>query len=189
MKTGKSTLSVLMLMILFLTTSLSVQAQGQGRGNGKENAAHDRNSDYDKGHSNGHRSNRHYGYDRNDHHHSKNNRSWGEHLRNSTLGNQHRYVTYRHHRHSHPSWAPAYGYRYNTRYIYYQDHDVYYDCHRDVFLVWTGRSWRVSSRIPDALLRVDFRSARVYGVNYWDDDIDFYLQRRRPSYLSISAGW
>ena len=188
MKIVKNALSVLMLMILFLMTTLSVQAQGRGRGNGKDNAAHDRNSDYDEAHNKGHRSDRPYD-DRKDHHRSKNDRSWNEYHIKSTRGNQHRFVTYRHHRHSHPSWAPSYGYRYNTRYIYYLDHNAYYDCYRDVFLVWTGRSWRVSSRIPDAMLSVDFRSARVYGVNYWDDDIDFYLQRRRPSYLSISAGW
>lgn len=175
MKIIKNALSVLLLITLFLTTTLAVQAQGRGRGNGKDKATHDRNSDYGKRNDKnfkGYRSDRDddYNYHRDDRH-------------------QHRNATYRHHRHSHPLWAPAYGYRYNTRYIYYQDHNVYYDCHRDVFLVWAGRNWRVSSRIPDAMFRVDFRSARVYGVNYWDDDFDFYLQRRRPSYLSISATW
>jgi hypothetical protein len=39
------------------------------------------------------------------------------------------------------------------------------------------------------MFRVDFRRTRVTGVDYWDDDFDFYLQRRRPAYVSISAGW
>lgn len=103
--------------------------------------------------------------------------------------NRHRYVTYNHHRHSHPSWAPAYGYRYNTRYIYYQDYNVYYDCHRDVFVVFNGRNWVVSTRIPDVMFRVDFGRTRVAGVDYWDDDFDFYLKRRRPAYVTINAGW
>ncbi len=102
---------------------------------------------------------------------------------------RHHYVTYNYHRNSHPSWAPAYGYRYDTRYIYYQDYNVYYDCHRDVFVIWTGRNWVISNRIPDVMYRVDFGRTRVSGVDYWDDDFDFYLQRRRPAYLAISAGW
>jgi hypothetical protein len=182
MKTVRNTLSALILMTLFLTIPLMVQAQGHGHG--KDNKQHGKGhkKDYD---SYDKRSNS--DYYRN--HRHGNEPSWNDHHRNETPGNQQRYVTYRHHRHSHPSWAPAYGYRYNTRYIYYHDYNVYYDCHRDVFMVWTGRNWRLSAHIPDAMLRVDFHRTRVYGVNYWDDDFDFYLERRRPSYLSISAGW
>ncbi|MDZ7648173.1 MAG: hypothetical protein U5K54_13870 [Cytophagales bacterium] len=52
-----------------------------------------------------------------------------------------RRITYNYHRHNRPVWAPVYGYRYNTRYIYYRDYNLYYDCHRNVFVVWTGRNW------------------------------------------------
>lgn len=133
-------------------------------------------------------------YDDRDHH-DKNKSTWNRDYpsrnghRYDRYDNRHRYVTYNYHRHDRPSWAPAYGYRYNTRYIYYEDYNVYYDCHRDVFVVWTGRNWVISNRIPDAMFRVDFRRTRVAGVDYWDDDFDFYLQRRRPAYVSISAGW
>ena len=147
---------------------------------------HDR---YDNAHRRGINSDE----DRN--HHDRNQSNWNRDYpsrndhRYKGYDNHHRYVTYNYHRHSHPSWAPAYGHRYNTRYIYYQDYNVYYDCHRDVFVIWTGRNWVISNRIPDVMYRVDFGRTRVSGVDYWDDDFDFYLQRRRPAYLSISAGW
>jgi hypothetical protein len=62
---------------------------------------------------------------------------------------------------------------------------VYYDCHRDLFIIWTGRNWMVSSRVPDFMGRIDFGRTNVRGVDYWDDDFDFYLSRRQPTYLSI----
>jgi hypothetical protein len=161
--------------------------------------AKDFNSDSDRSQRNDHYrdisdNNRGKGNDRyNDLDRNKNNWNRDYPSRNvhryNNYDSRHRYVTYNYHRHSHPAWAPAYGYRYNTRYIYYQDYNVYYDCHRDVFVIWTGRNWVMSNRIPDVMYRVDFGRARVSGVDYWDDDFDFYLQRRRPAYLTISAGW
>lgn len=100
-----------------------------------------------------------------------------------------RYITYTYHRHGRPIWAPKYGYRYNTRYVYYKDYNVYYDCHRNVFIVWTGRNWGVTKRIPEYMNRIDFNRASVRGVEYWDDDFDSYLQRRRPAYVSLQVDW
>jgi hypothetical protein len=194
MKTVTNPLGILMLVILLSGAALDVCAQGRGRdneiGNGNPGRGNNKENHPGKGHG------KEYGHKKYDSrtHHETNTREWqsnypsrGEHRYNQ-YDHRDRYVTYNHH-HSHPSWAPAYGYRYNTRYIYYQDYNVYYDSHRDVFLVWTGRNWSVSTRIPDVMFRVDFERARVAGVDYWDDDLNFYLQRRRPSYLSISAAW
>ena len=212
MKTVNYSLSVLMLVILFSVTMSGLLAQGRSNGNGNNNqgrghggASHPRNgrvnndgnvyhgSDndrrYDRGR--GDRNERdHFDDGRNLNHHEWNQRYPSRddyHFNSNSKG--HRYVTYNHHRHGRPSWAPAFGHRYNTRYIYYQDYNVYYDCQRDLFLTWTGRTWVSSTRIPDFMFHVNFGSARVYGVDYWDNDLDFYLQRRRPSLVSISAAW
>jgi len=190
MKAIKNSLGLLMLAIIILTTSVDVLSQGRGNGNGRGNN-HPGRGKYDernrgKGHD--HNSGWNNNYERYDHDRERMRHSDWDH-RNYLRNDHHHFVTYRHHRYHHPSWAPVYGSRYNTRYIYYQDYNVYYDCHRDVFMTWNGRRWIVSAHIPDFMLRVDFRSARVYGVNYWDDDFEFYLQRRRPSYIGISAGW
>ena len=207
MKTIKNSLAVLMVTILLGVATTDLQAQGKGRGNGNNNPGrgHNKENNRGKGHykdynkGNGYdndydrgsgRDQQYYDRDRNDHHGNGNyNYPSRDNHHYQRYDDHHRYVAYRHHRHGHPSWAPAYGYRYNTRYIYYQDYNVYYDCHRDLFVVWTGRNWVVSTQTPDVMFRVDFGRARVSGVDYWDDDFDFYLQRRRPAYLSITAAW
>lgn len=211
MKTIRNSLGVLMVAILLGGATPDLQAQGKGRGNGNDNNnpgkghdkdynngdGHDRDFDHgdNRGRGNDNDYDRGRGHDKQYGDRDRNDRSRNHNYpsrdsyRYQRYDDHHRYVAYRHHRHGHPSWAPAYGYRYNTRYIYYQDYNVYYDCHRDVFVVWTGRNWAVSTRVPDAMFRVDFGRASVSGVDYWDDDFDFYLERRRPAYVSITAGW
>jgi len=197
MKIITNSLGGVMLAITLCGTN-DLQAQGTSRGNRNDNPGPSKENNTGKGHTKEFENGRSHERDfhsytnrnsRNDYvqrrvHDRKNDDRYF--FRNDHLD---RYITYRHHRHSHPLWAPAYGYRYNTRYVYYQDYNVYYDCHRDVFVTFTGRNWVVNNRIPDVMYRVDFRSARVTGVDYWDDDFDFYLTRRRPSYISISAVW
>jgi len=196
MKTSTNFSGVVMIAIVLSGTS-DLQAQGKGHDNGNRNPGHIKESNAGKSHntdfSNG--NNREFYSDasrgrRNDHDYDRrkgHGRNYDD--RYYRYDHRDRYVTYRYRHQSHSSWAPDYGYRYNTRYIYYQDYNVYYDCHRDVFVTWTGRNWATSTRIPDVMYRIDFRSARVAGVDYWDDDFDYYLTRRRPSYISISAGW
>lgn len=180
----------LWMAVMLVGASVDLFAQGRGKGYGRDNnpgRGHDKHIDQDRGRDkergdhdkDDHReyrdSDRDYDHDRYSHHDSYNYRD--------------HYVTYRHHRHGPPSWAPAYGYRYNTRYIYYRDYNVYYDCHRDIFITWTGRNWVISTRIPDVICHADFGSTCVMGVDYWGDDFDYYLGRKRPVYLNIQATW
>ncbi len=207
MKTVKNYLGVLMLVILVGGIAANVQAQGRGHGKSNSNSgkSHDKENRSGKGHDK-HRENDRSDRDHKDSHHdyARNDRdrsdSHRDYTRNNSRDSHHsyarndqyyhgRYVTYNYHRHSSPSWAPAYGYRYNTRYIYYSDYNVYYDCHRDVFVIWTGRNWMISTRIPDAICHVDFNRTVVVGVDYWDDDFDFYLAKQRPAYVNIRASW
>ena len=199
MKTVKSFLVVWMMMMLVLSGTSMLYAQGRGKGkdhSGRGNSdnhpgkghdrydhpgkgrGHDKRDDRD--HDRDYRGGRDRDYSYRDHH-SRDDYHKHDYRK--------RYVTYNHHRHGPPSWAPAYGYRYNTRYIYYRDYNVYYDCHRNVFLTWSGRHWVITARVPDVICHVDFRRTAIVGVDYWDDDFDFYLERRRPAFVSISASW
>jgi hypothetical protein len=188
MKTVRSFTVVLMMILLLSGFTSELQAQGRGngkgQGNNKENhpgRGHNKSKPHSKGHDK-------YDRDRGSYDHNHHNQ-WSHGHRDTRQYHQKRYVTYNHHRHGAPLWAPAYGHRYNTRYIYYRDYNVYYDCHRDVFLTWSGRHWVVTARVPDVICHVDFRRAMVVGVDYWGDDFNFYLERKRPSYVSISASW
>jgi len=92
------------------------------------------------------------------------------------------------HRHGPPSWAPAHGYRAKKRYVYYQDYDVYYDCHSRAFISYSGRNWVVSYEVPSCMRRCDFDRLTYVDVDYYADDLPRYIERRRPSVLvSVSA--
>lgn len=177
MKTVRNFFGVLMVVMMLVATDGFAQGRGNGNRDNHPGKGHDKNK-----HGKHDRGNDRYDWDHND-------RSREYSVRHDRHRIHDRHVTYRHHRNGPPSWAPAYGYRYNTRYIYYRDYNVYYDCHRDVFVTWTGRNWSVSTRIPVVMAHVDFRRASVMGVEYWDDDFDFYLERRRPAYVSIRASF
>jgi hypothetical protein len=179
MKTVRTFLMVWIVTLVLSSSTTTLQAQGRGNSKGHDKHHH-------PGKAKGHDKRGDRDYDRD--------YSYRDHDHDSRHGHSRydyrkRYVTYSHHRHGPPSWAPAYGHRYNTRYIYYRDYNVYYDCHRDVFLTWSGRHWMITTRVPDVICHVDFRRAVVVGVDYWDDDFNFYLERRRPSFVSISASW
>lgn len=202
MKTVSSFLMMGMVMLVLSGATNALQAQGRGNGKGHPGRGNSGDHHPGRGHDKGDHPGKGRGHDkhddrdydrdyRGDH---RRDYAYHDHGRDSRRDySRHdyrkRYVTYSHHRHGPPSWAPAYGYRYNTRYIYYRDYNVYYDCHRDVFLTWSGRHWMITTRVPDVICHVDFRRAVVVGVDYWDDDFDFYLERRRPSFISISASW
>ena len=69
------------------------------------------------------------------------------------------------------------------RYVYYRDYNVYYDCHRDVYITLSGRNWAVSTNVPLALARHDHdrHIVRSIDVDYYDDDLPRYLERRAYS--------
>jgi len=195
MKTVRNSLS--MLMVVMMASTILTFAQGRGNGNGHGNGnpgrGHDKDRDDHKNHNQNDHDWDHHDRDRDrdhsEHHYDRNRTySYSSHDRTWYYPGD-RYVMYNHHRSGPPSWAPAYGYRYNTRYIYYTDYNVYYDCHRDVFVTWNGRRWIVSTHIPSVLLGVNFNHCAVAGVDYWDDDFDYYLDRKRPAYVNIRASW
>jgi hypothetical protein len=74
------------------------------------------------------------------------------------------------------------------RYIYYRDYDVYYDCHRSVYISYSGRSWTMSAALPVLMRNVNIRTASRFEVDYWDDNLPVYLDRRRPTHDRIYIG-
>ena len=58
-----------------------------------------------------------------------------------------------------PAWAPAHGYRAKTRYVYFQDHNFYYDNNRSVYIYLKSGNWEVSAKIPVQLKSVNLSAA------------------------------
>ena len=96
--------------------------------------------------------------------------------------NKHVSRTYDHHHriyHKPPHWAPAHGYRTNVRYVYYRDYDVYFDCYRGVYITFTGRNWIYSHQLPAHMRRTNFNRIAFVELDFFDDDLPRYLERRR----------
>lgn len=75
------------------------------------------------------------------------------------------------------------------RYVYYRDYDIYYDSHRSVYISFSGRNWMATASLPVVMQRVNIESAVRMDVDYYEDNFLQYLERRRPSYINIQAGW
>lgn len=185
MKMVRSMMGVLM-MVLIVSFASDSLAQGRGHGHNKPGRGHNQDDDDQGDHGKGYKKYR--GHDRDYKYRSDRGNTWARDDRGKHYSRG-KYVVYKHNHRSNRRWAPVYGHYYNTRYIYYRDYNVYYDCYRDVFVTWTGGNWVVSSHVPVVLARVDFGRTTVVGVDYWDDDFNFYLTRRRPAYISIEASF
>ncbi len=167
-----------MVVLGVLVGSAGVFAQGRGNAYG-----HDKHHKKDRDHyerrdddRHDHRSNR---YD-NHHYDHYSSREWHGHSRD-------RY-NHRHVYHRPPHWAPAHGYRNNIRYVYYRDYDVYFDCYSGVYITFTGRNWIYSQSIPLHMRHVNFNRIAYVDLDYFDDDLPRYLDRRRSGgYVSVRA--
>lgn len=67
-------------------------------------------------------------------------------------------------------WAPAYGYRAKTRYVYFKDYDVYYDNTRGVYIFISGRKWVVTAKLPSVLTGIDLVAAVKIDLDFDGDD-------------------
>ena len=54
-----------------------------------------------------------------------------------------------------PSWAPAHGYRANTRHIYFPEQNIYYDLQEGVYISLSGDNWQVTASLPSIFSGVD----------------------------------
>lgn len=90
--------------------------------------------------------------------------------------------------HRPPHHAPAHGYRKQVRYVYYRDYDVYYDCYRGMYILFTGRNWTYTPHMPVHMYRAPYDRIAYVELEYCDDDLPRYIERRRGgSYVSIQA--
>ena len=81
-----------------------------------------------------------------------------------------------------PPWAPAHGYRAKTRYVFFKDHDVYYDNEKGVYISISGKGWEVSAKLPSILRGVDLTVAAKVDLDYNGDDPQKYFKRHKKKY-------
>lgn len=163
--------SLMSLMVMLASASMTAQAQGRGHDSRRE-----RGGDRD------HQSTERYEA----RHHQPQARYEYRHDRHDARGHYYHYepVRYRahhHHLHDRACGHPIVIHRYERpRYVYYRDYDVYYDCHRHVYISYSGRSWSVSVGVPVTMRYADVNRTVRVGVDYYDDDFVQYLDAGRP---------
>jgi hypothetical protein len=64
-----------------------------------------------------------------------------------------------------PFWAPAHGYRAQTRQVYFPEYNMYYDIQRGVYISIDNGRWSASMDLPIRLGNVNFRNARYVELN------------------------
>ncbi len=69
-------------------------------------------------------------------------------------------------KHGPPPWAPAHGYRKNTRHVYFPAQQTYFDIDRGVYISLKGGKWEVSASIPLSLKGVDLKVAAKIELDF-----------------------
>jgi len=81
-----------------------------------------------------------------------------------------------------PPWAPAHGYRAKTRYVYFTEHNFYYDNSKGVYIYLVGRNWEVSASIPRLFKGIDFNAAVKIDLDLEANDPQRYNEDHRRKY-------
>ncbi len=81
-----------------------------------------------------------------------------------------------------PPWAPAHGYRAKTRYVYFNEYNVYYDHDRGVYISLSGNNWQVTAKLPSILSSVDLNAAVKIDLDFSGDDPQKYNKDHRSKF-------
>lgn len=65
-----------------------------------------------------------------------------------------------------PKWAPAHGYRAKTRYIYFPQHNFYYDLQRSAYFYINNGGWSMSVSIPTPFININLGVSRQIQLDY-----------------------
>ena len=69
-----------------------------------------------------------------------------------------------------PPWAPAHGYRAKTRYVYFSEHNFYYDNNKGTYIYLSGKNWEVSAQLPSLFRNLDLNAAIKIDLDYEADN-------------------
>ena len=64
-----------------------------------------------------------------------------------------------------PFWAPAHGYRAQTRQVYFPEYNMYYDIQRETYISVDNGRWSASLNLPIRFGNANFRNARYIELN------------------------
>jgi hypothetical protein len=97
-----------------------------------------------------------------------------------------------------PPWAPAHGYRAKTRYVYFPQHNIYYDTQRSVYIYINNGNWEIGARLPKGVKSTTLRDSRQVELSlsidnpqrYNTDHVRKYRDRAAPDVAKKKPkGW
>lgn len=86
--------------------------------------------------------------------------------------------------HGPPSWAPAHGYRADTRHVYFPDQNMYFDVQRNNYIYFHDGKWQVSVKLPSLYVGVDLGRAAKIELNLNTDSPQRYNEEHKTKYKS-----
>ena len=87
-----------------------------------------------------------------------------------------------------PSWAPAHGYRAETRHIYFPDQNIFYDVQKSIYISLSGDNWQVSASIPSVFSGVDLSVAVKVELDLSTDTPQKYNSDHKVKYKGKGKG-
>jgi hypothetical protein len=81
-----------------------------------------------------------------------------------------------------PNWAPANGFRANTRYVYFPERNFYYDTQKHVYIYKSGFVWKASPQLPSVYRRIDLIPARKVELDLSTDKPNMYNRSHKTNY-------
>lgn len=72
-------------------------------------------------------------------------------------------------KHGPPDWAPAHGYRSQNRYVYFPQHNFYYDTHSRAYIYPDGPHWQMAPALPSIYAWIDLGHAKQVALDFYGD--------------------
>jgi hypothetical protein len=69
-----------------------------------------------------------------------------------------------------PPWAPAHGYRAKTRYVYFPDHNMYFDLQKNMYIFLSGGGWMVAATLPRVYANINLKTSRHVELDFYSEN-------------------
>lgn len=86
-----------------------------------------------------------------------------------------------------PKWAPVHGYRAKTRYIYFPEHNFYYDLQRRSYFYLNNGSWTISVSIPGPFININLGRATQVQLDYYGTYPYYYNTEHCTKYKVVKV--
>ncbi len=87
-----------------------------------------------------------------------------------------------------PPWAPAHGYRAQTRHVYFPDYNFYFDIQKSVYIHLSGENWQVSANLPSVFSGVDLKISATMELDLYTDTPQKYNSDHKLMYKGKVKG-